>query len=93
MVLLSIDQLTKEKECTAFLDGDRGGRMILNELIQVANVKYYAFAPDNREVEELTAKEIVKALKNKRLIEDYKKDKLDSENRKNLLCVNRIWFP
>jgi DNA primase len=61
----SIVDLTKSKTVIAFLDGDRGGDLILKELSQVAKVDYVARAPTGREVEELTHKEITKALRNK----------------------------
>jgi DNA primase len=68
----SIGKLSREKEVTAFLDGDRGGDLILKELLQVANVDYVARAPQGKEVEELTPKEIMKALKEKVPIEQIK---------------------
>ena len=61
----SIIKLCKEREVTAFLDGDRGGDLILKELQQVTTIKYVARAPRGKEVEDLTFKEIEKALKNK----------------------------
>ena len=66
----TIKKITREKESTAFLDGDRGGDLILKELIQVANVKYVARAPRGKEVEELNCKEIFDALEAKVPIED-----------------------
>ncbi len=68
----TIIRLTKEKECTAFLDGDHGGDLILKELQQVATIKYVARAPSGKEVEDLTAKEIEVALSKKRPIEEAK---------------------
>ena len=64
-----IINLSKKKEVTAFLDGDRGGDLILKELLQVADIKYVARAPRGKEVEELDLEEISKALKNKIPIE------------------------
>ncbi len=61
----SIIKLSKEKEATAFLDGDRGGDLILKELLQVTNVKYVARAPSGKEVEELTPKQIATALQHR----------------------------
>jgi DNA primase len=61
----SIIKLCNEREATAFLDGDRGGDLILKELQQVTTIKYVARAPRGKEVEDLTFKEIEKALKNK----------------------------
>lgn len=61
----SIIELSKQKTVTAFLDGDRGGELILRELLQVAEVDFVARAPNGKEVEELTKKEIFKGLRNK----------------------------
>jgi DNA primase len=61
--------LCKTKETTAFLDGDRGGDLILKELMQVAPVDYVARAPLGKEVEDLTPKEIMKCLREKVPIE------------------------
>ena len=69
----TIIKLTKEKEATAFLDGDRGGDLILKELLQVARIKYVARAPKGREVEDLNAKEIEEALSKRVPVEEIKK--------------------
>jgi len=61
----TVIRLTKDKEVTAFLDGDRAGDLILKELQQVADIDYVARAPFGKEVEELTPKEIMKALREK----------------------------
>jgi DNA primase len=60
----SIVDLTKKrgKKVIAFLDGDRGGDLILRELMQVAKVDYIARAPEGKEVEDLTRREVTKAL-------------------------------
>jgi len=57
--------------------------MILNELLQVSKIKYYARAPLNREVEELTSKDMVRCLQNKRLISDLVKERKNREERSN----------
>jgi len=67
----SIQELSKEKVVTAFVDGDRGGELILKELLQVADVDFIARAPKGQEVEELTQKQIVKCLRNKMPTEQY----------------------
>jgi len=61
----SIIELSKQKEVTAFLDGDRGGDILLKELLQVADIDYVARAPRKKEVEELTSEEIFEALRNR----------------------------
>ncbi|MDH5438183.1 MAG: DNA primase DnaG [Candidatus Bathyarchaeota archaeon] len=58
----TIIKLCREKEVTALLDGDRGGDLILKELLQVADIKYVARAPRGKEVEELSFKQISTAL-------------------------------
>jgi DNA primase len=57
--------LTKERTVTAFVDGDRGGEMIIQELLQVAEVDFIARAPSNTEVEHITHKQIMKCLRDK----------------------------
>jgi DNA primase len=61
----SIKRLTKEREATALLDGDRGGDLIQKELLQVTNVKYIGRAPRGKEIEECNCKEITEALENR----------------------------
>jgi len=60
-----IVELTKEKITTAFLDGDRGGDLILKELQAVCEVDFVIRAPRGKEVEELQKKEIFKILRTK----------------------------
>ncbi|MGC8631843.1 MAG: DNA primase DnaG [Thermoprotei archaeon] len=58
-----IIDLGKEKTLIAFLDGDRGGDMILRELEEAGvDIDFVARAPSGKEVEELTGKEITRAL-------------------------------
>jgi DNA primase len=61
----TIRELARKKEITAFLDGDRGGDLILRELMQVAKPKYVARAPRGSEVEELDPYQIKAALEAK----------------------------
>jgi DNA primase len=61
----SIKKITKEKTATALLDGDRGGDLILKELLQVTNVKFVGRAPRGKEIEECNCKEIIDALEAK----------------------------
>jgi len=67
----TIIKLCKTKKVIAFLDGDHGGDLILKELLKVAKIDYIARAPPGKEVEELTGKEINKALKNATPVENY----------------------
>jgi DNA primase len=74
----AVIELSKKKTVTTFLDGDRGGELILKELLQTADVDYVAYAPEGKSVEDLSQKEIVKALRNKLPIEQV----LEQRNKK-----------
>lgn len=67
-------ELTKRKVTTAFLDGDRGAELILRELIHLTDIDYVARAPPKLEVEELSSKEILKALRTKLPFEQIMKE-------------------
>ncbi len=58
----SLIKLISEKEAIAFVDGDRGGEMVLRTLLEQTDIDYVARAPEGKVVEEMTAKEIRKAL-------------------------------
>lgn len=60
-----VADLCKKKTVTAFTDGDRGGELIIKELLQVADIDFIARAPDGKGVEELVQKEILKSLRQK----------------------------
>ncbi|MFW6017809.1 MAG: DNA primase DnaG [Halapricum sp.] len=66
----AVARLTDERTVTAFLDGDRGGELILRELAQVGDVDYVAFAPDGKSVEDLSREEVMAALREKVSYED-----------------------
>lgn len=61
----TIIELAKKKTVTLFVDGDRGGDIIARQLAEATDVDFIARAPDGKEVEELTRKEIIKALRSK----------------------------
>lgn len=67
----TIIELSKKKSTTVFIDGDKGGELVLRELLKVAHIDYIARAPPGKEVEQLTAKEIAKALRNKMTLEEW----------------------
>ncbi|HDH41748.1 MAG TPA: DNA primase [Candidatus Altiarchaeales archaeon] len=88
-----IIDLSKQKTTIAFLDGDRGGDIILKELAQVAEVDFVARAPKGKEVEELGKKEVIMALRRKVPLSQVKGylerrgkriEEKDEENRKLL---------
>ncbi|MFC2175265.1 DNA primase DnaG [archaeon] len=61
----TVVELSKTKEVTLFVDGDRGGDMAARNFSDTGKIEYVAKAPDGKEVEELTQKEILKCLKNR----------------------------
>ena len=61
----AVAALTTDRTATAFLDGDRGGDLILKELAQVGDVDYVAISPSDRSVEDLTRREALAALREK----------------------------
>ena len=71
-----IADLCAKKVVTAFTDGDRGGELIIKELLQVADIDFVARAPEGKSVEDLTQKEIVRALRQKipveQVLDQYK---------------------
>jgi DNA primase len=60
-----VAQLTRDRTTTAFLDGDRGGDLIMEELDQVGDIDHVAFAPDGKSVESLSRSEVRSALEKK----------------------------
>ena len=61
----AIGKLTKERTVTTFLDGDRGGELILKELAQVGDIDFVAFAPSGESVEDLSRSAVMAALREK----------------------------
>ena len=61
----TIIALAAAKETTLFVDGDRGGDIISRGIVNAAEIDFIARAPDGKEVEELTRKEIIKSLRSR----------------------------
>lgn len=81
-VTRTIVELSKRKEVTLFLDGDRGGDIILNELAQGGvDIDFVSRAPAGLEVEELTRKELIKYLRNRTPFEQNVKGNKGPERR------------
>ncbi len=79
----SIVELCKKKIVTVFVDGDRGGNLILKEITSIAEIDHVTRAPDGKEVEELTKKEIHKALRSRVSPEQIKLEMSRDENKIN----------
>ncbi len=72
----SIIDLCNQKEATIFADGDRGGDLIIRSLMNAAEIDYVTKAPDGKEVEDLTRKEIIKSLRAKTPVDQAASDEL-----------------
>ncbi|HLC85857.1 MAG TPA: DNA primase DnaG [Candidatus Nanoarchaeia archaeon] len=68
----SIKELCRKKTVTLFVDGDRGGDIIIKELTDSTEVDYITKAPAGKEVEELTKKEIHIALRARIAAEQFR---------------------
>jgi len=68
----SVKELSKEKsEVILFVDGDRGGNLIIKNVTENAKIDFISMAPEGKEVEELTSKEILQALRKKIPAKEY----------------------
>ncbi len=67
----TIVELSKKKTITVFVDGDRGGQLNIKQLLTLAEIDFVAVAPDGKEVEELSKKEIHKCLRGKITAEQF----------------------
>ena len=61
----TLPKLVENKKLTLFVDGDRGGELITKNLSKKLSIDLTVKAPDGKEVEELTQKEILMALRGK----------------------------
>lgn len=73
--------LCKNNEVIVLIDGDRGGDLNAKKLSSLTNVDYVSRAPDGKEVEELTQKEILLALKRRIPIKEYLSGDKNSDTR------------
>jgi len=75
----AVAELTSERTVTAFLDGDRGGDLILRELAQVGEVDYVAIAPTGESVEDLSRDAVLDALREKVPYEEFERETLPED--------------
>jgi len=69
----TVKELSRRKdEVTLFVDGDRGGSLIIKNVVNNAKIDYIAMAPEGKEVEELTEKELLQALRKKIPAKDFR---------------------
>ena len=86
----TIKEICQRKVVTAFVDGDRGGDLIIRELLGSAEIDYVIKAPDGKEVEELTKKEIHKALRSKVAVEQISMEMNDGSKMESGPRMNRL---
>jgi DNA primase len=67
----TIKELSKEKKIVLFVDGDRGGRLIARNVCDNAKIFAIVMAPDGKEVEELSKKEILASLRKRMTPEEF----------------------
>jgi DNA primase len=79
----SIKPLCSKKTVTIFVDGDRGGDLIIREAMSIADIDFIVKAPDGKELEELTKKEIHKTLRGKFTAEQAKHEIKESPQKGN----------
>ncbi|MBM4241519.1 MAG: DNA primase [Euryarchaeota archaeon] len=89
----TVAELSKNKTVTAFVDGDRGGELILKELLQVGEVDYVTKAPKGKEVEDLSKDEIMVALRDKIPVEQLFHDlgvKVEEKGKDKITLLKNI---
>ena len=86
----SIKELSKNKKIILFVDGDRGGKLIIKNVTDNAEIDYIAIAPDGKEVEELTGKEILMNLRKKIKADSYLGKKGEKSFEKKPITKERV---
>jgi len=71
--------MTKRKTTIVFADGDKGGEMFIKTLISQLDVDYVTRAPEGKEVEELTFKEIIRCLQRKSPVKENEEENIKTE--------------
>ncbi len=66
-----IKQLSKDKDIVLFVDGDRGGKLIAQNVVENMKILAIAVAPEGKEVEELVGKEILMQLRKRFSPEEF----------------------
>ena len=77
----TIRDLSTKKKIILLVDGDHGGDLVLREVLRTIKVDYIARAPPNREVEDLTGKELEEVLSKMQPVFNYLENMLKHGNR------------
>jgi len=91
----SLADICKGKIVTLFLDGDHGGEIQQSQLLKYMKVDFISRAPDGKEVEELTQKEINQALRRriKASYIDLNKQKINNQLPTTILLETDVPTP
>ena len=89
----TIRNLASKKKVVLFVDGDRGGELIALNIIGQIKVDYVARAPKDREVEQLTGREIAKALSEMMPAEEFMKELRAREKPPEVREVKPVTIP
>ncbi len=77
----TIKELSAKKKVILLVDGDHGGDLILREVLRSIKIDYVARAPPNREVEDLTGKELEEVLSKAQPVFEYLESVLKQGNK------------
>ncbi|MCC6024726.1 MAG: DNA primase [Desulfurococcaceae archaeon] len=84
----TIKDLSTKKKIILLVDGDHGGDLVLKEVLRSIKVDYVARAPPNREVEDLTGKELEEVLNKAQPVFNYLEGLLKQGNRDAQLLLD-----
>ncbi len=84
----AVAELTADRTATAFLDGDRGGELIREELMQVGDLDYVALSPPDRSVEDLSRHEVHTALQEKIPVEALEAKRAEERDESAVSATN-----
>lgn len=90
----SLRKLAEQKTVVLLVDGDHAGDLIVREVLRTLKVDYVARAPQGKEVEDLTGKELEEVLSKKVGVFDYidrlvKQGVIDKKEASQLLAFQR----
>ncbi len=77
----TIKDLSSKKKIVLLVDGDHGGDLVLKEVLRTLRVDYVARAPPNREIEDLTGKELEEVLSKVQPVFEYLENLVKQGNR------------
>ncbi|MEM1613106.1 MAG: DNA primase DnaG [Desulfurococcaceae archaeon] len=83
----TIKNLASKKKIVLLIDGDHGGDLILKEVLRTLKVDYVARAPPNKEVEDLTGKEVEEVLSKSQAVFEYLEEKVRNGDREAELLL------